>query len=108
MFSVIIALILIEHLIDKTVVIGYYVHMNKTTAHDNNIKENITQFFKKGTLFFAALFMVLALLPDSVYALDAGSVSPDFHVRTLDNKEISYYKDLKGKKPVYLVFWTTW
>lgn len=54
------------------------------------------------------LLLSLILLPVSTYALGAGDKTPDFHVITLHGKEISYDKDIKGKKPVYLFFWTTW
>lgn len=37
-----------------------------------------------------------------------GDIAPDFNAISLDGKRISYYNDLKGKKPVYLIFWATW
>ncbi|MEE9612445.1 MAG: TlpA disulfide reductase family protein [Desulfatiglandales bacterium] len=42
------------------------------------------------------------------YAYDVGEKAPDFKVSTVDGKQISYSTDLKGKKPVYVVFWATW
>jgi hypothetical protein len=42
------------------------------------------------------------------HAIDIGDSAPDFHVVTIDGKEISYYKDVKGKRPLYLTFWSTW
>jgi peroxiredoxin len=42
------------------------------------------------------------------YAYDVGEKAPDFKVSTVDGKQISYPTDLKGKKPVYIVFWATW
>lgn len=42
------------------------------------------------------------------YAYDVGEKAPDFKVSTLDGEQISYPTDLKGKKPVYIVFWATW
>lgn len=55
-------------------------------------------------------FLVLALLifPTVAYALDVGDMAPDFKVASLDGKQISYYSNIKNKKPVYLVFWATW
>ncbi len=50
----------------------------------------------------------LVFLPAKTFALGAGEKAPDFHVVTAQGKEISYAKDIKGKKPVYLFFWTTW
>jgi len=54
------------------------------------------------------LLLSLLLLPVSAYALGVGDKTPDFYVSTLQGKEISYDKDIKGKKPVYLFFWATW
>jgi hypothetical protein len=54
------------------------------------------------------LLLSMVLLPVSAYALRAGDKTPDFHIITHQGKEISYDKDIKGKKPVYLFFWTTW
>jgi peroxiredoxin len=42
------------------------------------------------------------------HAVDTGDSAPDFQVVTLDGKEISYYKDVKGKRPLYLIFWSSW
>jgi hypothetical protein len=53
-------------------------------------------------------FLTLVLFPARGYALGVGEKAPDFHVVTLQGKEISYDRDIKGKKPVYLFFWTTW
>jgi peroxiredoxin len=41
-------------------------------------------------------------------ALGIGDFAPDFQVVTLDGKEISYYKDIRGKTPLYLIFWSIW
>lgn len=54
------------------------------------------------------LFLSLLLLPASAYALAVGDKTPDFRVITIQGKEISYDKDIKGEKPVYLFFWATW
>ncbi len=54
------------------------------------------------------LLLAVLLLPMRSYALDVGDRTPEFHVVTLDGKEISYDRDLRNRKPVYLIFWTTW
>jgi hypothetical protein len=54
------------------------------------------------------LFLTLLLTPLDAHALNVGDKSPDFRITTVTGKEISYYKDLKGRRPVYLVFWATW
>jgi hypothetical protein len=54
------------------------------------------------------LFLSLLFLPVKTYALTVGEKTPDFHIVTLQGKEISYDRDIKGKKPAYLFFWTTW
>ncbi len=57
-------------------------------------------------LLTAVIFSLV--LPLCAHALEAGAVAPDFHAVTTEGKEISYFNDLKGKRPVYLIFWTTW
>ena len=37
-----------------------------------------------------------------------GDNAPDFNLLSLEGKQVSYYNDFKGKKPVYLIFWATW
>lgn len=54
------------------------------------------------------LIFLLLLLPFSSYAVDVGDRAPDFDVLSLDGKPVSYYKHLKGKKPLYIIFWATW
>ncbi len=54
------------------------------------------------------LFLSLVFLPSRVHALGPGEKAPNFHVVTLQSKDISYDRDIKGKKPLYLFFWTTW
>lgn len=39
---------------------------------------------------------------------EVGDNAPDFNVLSLEGKQVSYYNDFKGKKPVYLIFWATW
>jgi len=58
------------------------------------------------TLFF--IIILIMILTFKAYALDVGDVVPGFHIVTIDGKEISYEKDIKGKKPLYLAFWSTW
>jgi hypothetical protein len=56
----------------------------------------------------ATLFLSLFLLPARVRALEVGDNAPDFQAVTIKGKNISYDKDFKGKKAVYLIFWATW
>lgn len=56
----------------------------------------------------AIAVVALVLLPLKGYAVEAGDKAPDFHFLSPAGKEISYAADMKGIKPVYLVFWTTW
>lgn len=51
--------------------------------------------------------IIVLLIPLISYALDIGDLAPDFTAITLNGKEIRY-SDLKGKKPLYLIFWATW
>jgi len=72
-------------------------------------KENIS-FVEQNIAFVikGILLLSLLLLPASAYALGVGDKTPDVRVITIQGKEISYDKDIKGKKPVYLFFWATW
>ncbi|MCL5021771.1 MAG: hypothetical protein M1497_00090 [Nitrospirae bacterium] len=63
---------------------------------------------EKRVLIQGILALFLLVLPLKGYALDIGDTAPDFRIASLDGKEISYYRDIRGKKPVYLVFWATW
>ncbi len=67
-------------------------------------------FVRKKTAFavMGILLLSLLLLPAKTYALGVGDKAPDFHATIYQGKQISYDKDFKGKKPVYLFFWTTW
>jgi alkyl hydroperoxide reductase subunit AhpC len=47
-------------------------------------------------------------VPVNVYAAGIGEKAPDFKVVTIEGKQVSYFQDLIGKSPVYLVFWATW
>lgn len=55
-------------------------------------------------------FLVFLLLsfPAVGYALDIGDRAPDFNATTLNGREVLYSSSLKGKRPVYLIFWATW
>jgi len=66
------------------------------------------QFVKAGMVINAIVLVSLLFLPFRAYALDAGDRTPDFHIVTPDGKEISYDRDIRDKKPLYLVFWATW
>lgn len=54
------------------------------------------------------LLLLFVFSPVNTYAINVGDTAHDFSASTLDGKKLSYYADLKGKKPVYLIFWTTW
>ena len=53
------------------------------------------------------LSMLLLVCVDG-YAVGVEDVAPDFNTSNLKGNHISYSGQLKGKKPVYLVFWATW
>jgi len=63
---------------------------------------------KTASLLWAIAVLALVLLPLKGYALEAGDKAPDFHFLNRAGKDISYAADIKGIKPLYLVFWTTW
>ncbi len=63
---------------------------------------------QKSSVVMSILLLSLLLHPLSSYALKVGDKAPDFHVITLEGREMVYDKDIKGTKPVYLFFWTTW
>jgi hypothetical protein len=54
------------------------------------------------------VLLLLLIQPFYAYALDVGDAAPNFETITLQNKQISYDSNFKGKKPVYLIFWATW
>ena len=59
------------------------------------------------------LIIILTILRLLMWASDSqavntGESASDFQVVTLDGKEISYYKDVRGKAPLYLIFWSIW
>jgi hypothetical protein len=63
---------------------------------------------KRIVIAVAALLISSFMLTGVSNAIDVGDPAPDFHVSTIDGKEISYYRDIKGKKPLYLAFWGAW
>jgi hypothetical protein len=73
-------------------------------------KENVFNRSLAGVVSVLRAIAVLALvlLPLKGYALEVGDKAPDFHFLNRAGKEISYAADIKGIKPLYLVFWTTW
>ncbi len=67
-------------------------------------------YFQRSFFLLIKTFFLLSLLifPAKGYALGVGDKSPGFHVVTIEGRQISYDSDIRGKKPVYLFFWTTW
>lgn len=47
----------------------------------------------------------MAAMP--VHAIDVGDAAPPFELETLDGRKVNY-NEIKGKKPMLLVFWATW
>lgn len=56
----------------------------------------------------AFVFVITLLLPSTGSSIGLGDMAPDFIIESMDGRKISYFADLKGKKPIYLVFWATW
>lgn len=73
-----------------------------------NISFPIRNFMHAAAILCGILFLYLFFLPVNTYAIGVGDIAPDFKITTLDGKEISYERDIKAKKPLYLVFWATW
>ncbi|HBR21139.1 MAG TPA: hypothetical protein DD713_01000 [Nitrospiraceae bacterium] len=53
------------------------------------------------------VLLLLLTLPVYSFALDVNDKAPDFGGAALDGKQVAY-STLKGKTPVYLIFWATW
>lgn len=53
------------------------------------------------------ILFLLLLLPSAGLAKDVNDNAQDFSGAALDGKHVAY-SALKGKKPVYLMFWATW
>ncbi len=66
------------------------------------------RFMRPDMAIKVLLFLSLVVLPVRAYPLEVGDKAPDFEAVTIKGKSISYDRDLKGRKPVYLIFWTTW
>ena len=82
-----------------------YAHINK--GFGQMIKQ--LHYERSFILLIKGIFLLsLLILPAKVYALGEGDKSPDFRVVTIQGRKISYDRDIRGKKPVYLFFWTTW
>ncbi|MDA8432456.1 MAG: TlpA disulfide reductase family protein [Nitrospiraceae bacterium] len=67
-------------------------------------RRSVTRSMVKGGI----LFLLLVLLPVRGQAQEVGDKAPGFRGVTVQGKELSYDRDFRGKKPVYLIFWTTW
>jgi len=61
------------------------------------------------TLIIVFSLLASLTLPNFVNAepVDEGSLAPDFSITRFDGADFKL-SDFKGKKAVYLVFWTTW
>jgi peroxiredoxin len=57
-----------------------------------------------------AILILLGLFvwPASSHAMNVGDPAPDFQAVNIHGEKISYYRDIKGKKPLYLIFGATW
>jgi peroxiredoxin len=51
------------------------------------------------------MVMLIAVTPAT--AADVGDVAPDFEIATQDGNVLRL-SDLRGRKPVYVVFWNSW
>jgi hypothetical protein len=56
----------------------------------------------------AFVFVIGLFSPSTGFSIGLGDMAPDFTIESMDGRKISYFSDLKGKKPLYLVFWATW
>jgi hypothetical protein len=59
-------------------------------------------------LIICAIFLLALFSPVNAYAVGVGDKAPDFKIITTVGKEISYARDFRDQKPVYLIFWATW
>jgi peroxiredoxin len=62
---------------------------------------------RKKTGLFLLFFFVFSWLPGPARAVDVDELVPDFELSTLGGGSFSY-GDIKGEKPLFLVFWATW
>ena len=58
-------------------------------------------------LFITFLLVISTLSSSAISAPEEGDLAPDFTITRLDGTEFQL-SDYKGKKAVYVVFWTTW
>lgn len=56
----------------------------------------------------AVVFAFSLFFSSRGYPIGLGDMTPDFTVETMEGTEMSYYADIRGRKPLYLVFWATW
>ena len=54
-----------------------------------------------------SVLLLLLTLPVFSFALDVNDKAPYFGGVALDGKQVAY-SELRGTKPVYLMFWATW
>lgn len=56
-----------------------------------------------------SMIMICMLLvgQGSVRAAEVGEPSPEFQFQTINGQQVSF-SELKGEKPIFLVFWATW
>jgi len=62
---------------------------------------------KKSVVFISLLLISMLTSTANSEPIGEGSIAPDFSITRLDGTEFKL-SDYKGKKTVYLVFWTTW
>lgn len=53
------------------------------------------------------LLFLLAITAGPAWSVGVGDAAPDFRLETLDGKQVSL-ADYKGKKPLMILFWSTW
>jgi len=53
------------------------------------------------------MFLFILVSPAAGLAVNVGEKSPGFMLKTIDGKELQSC-EIKGKKPLFLVFWATW
>ena len=61
---------------------------------------------KTNVLAIIAFFLVMAT-PATGLSVEIGDESPSFVLKTIDNRAFRT-EEMKGKKPLFLVFWATW
>ena len=61
----------------------------------------------KSSLILRITGVALLLIGASAHAAGVGEVAPDFEATTQDGS-VFRLSDLRGQKPVYVIFWNTW